>query len=242
MRISFGVAALLSAPAFAAENTLPTDEQAATSELAAAAARAEVFGEQRWAFTAAYEDLAAAGRKPLKLRFDPRLPAGARWTPIEPAENALSKEERKSLKKLRGDDDADRALVYDDLDEAIKDASVLRLSEDQALFRISIDDPEMPAEMKGALEATAHLDRDGGLVTTIEVRSTRPFKPAAVAKIESMRQTQRYALVAPGGAPLLVASESQVTGKAMLKSFSSSVRVAYSDFQAVDAPPRTKKD
>ncbi len=240
--VLFFAALVASGAAFAADNIPPADEAAAIAELRAAADAANAHDAQRWAFTLAYEDLTAKGGKTFKVRFDPRLAPGARWKAIEPAESALSKDERKALKKMSENDDADEALVYDDLDEAIGDAALLSLSGGDALFRISIDDPEMTQDMRAALVATARLDRAGDHVSSIEVRSTKPFKPAAIAKIEKMRQLQRYAPVGPGGVVLLVASESEAEGKAMFKSFSSKTRIAYSDFEAVDAPPRAKAE
>ncbi len=233
------VSALAFFSAAAAESVAFGDAEAAKAEFVAAAEQAKARADQRWAFTLTYTDLPE--NKTYRVRFDPRLPAGERWTPIEPAADALSKEERKVLKNISRNDDADDGLVYDGLSDFAADAEVLRADAREAAFRIAVDDPEMAPEMKAALSATATLDRAAGHVTAIEIISTKPFKPAPVAKIEKMRQLHRFAPVGPDRLVMLVSAVSEAKGKAMFKAFDEKADMAYSDFEAVDAPPRAPK-
>lgn len=239
MRFLASLAAMLLIAANAAAEDA-ADVASSRGELIAAADAAKAFADQRWAFTMTYTDLLK--QKTWRVRFDPRLPAGARWTPLDPPADALTKEERKAMASISRNDDADESLVYDGLADAASAAKLLRSDAKEALFAIDISDPDMSAEMKSALSATATLDRETGHVSAVEIVSTKPFKPAAVAKIETMRQLQRYAPVGPGGLALLVASDAEARGSAMFKSFEQKTSVVYSDFEAVDAPPRDEKD
>jgi hypothetical protein len=227
--------------AFANDAVPATEESSIRAELVEAVAAAKTIAIQRLAFTRTLTDLAQTPHRTFTARFDPSLPAGARWTAMDPPQSALSKEERKAFETMNKDDDADAALVYEGLEKSIRDASLISLSDSEALFRILIDDPEMTDEMRDTLVATARHDRKSNHIAAIEIASTKPFKPAPVAKIEKTRQLQRYAPVGPDGAVLMIASESEAEGKAFFKKFSSQTSIAYSDFAAVDAPPRAPK-
>jgi hypothetical protein len=231
-------ATLLIAANAAAEDA--ADVASSQVELIAAANAAKAFADQRWAFTMTYTDLLK--QETWRVRFDPRLPAGKRWTPLNPPADALTKEERKAMASISRNDDADESLVYDGLAEAALAAKLLRADAKEAVFAIDLSDPDMSAEMKSALSATATLDRERGHVSAVEIVSMKPFKPAAVAKIETMRQLQRYAPVGPDGLALLVASDAEARGSAMFKAFEQKTSVTYSDFEAVDAPPRAEED
>lgn len=232
---------LIAAPAQAEEASLRAvdAESAAVAEFREAVSRAAPIGEQRWAFSVTYQDLSAAGGKSYRLRFDPRQPEGERWTPIEPA--ALTKEERGALAQISRNDEADDALVYERLGEQIEAARVLSVSPESAVFRIEIDEGSALGDATSALAATATLDRRSGHVAEIAVVSEKPFKPASVAKIDKLRQLQFYAPVGPAGAVLMTGSESELAGSAMFKKFSSRTRFAYSDYEAVEAPPFKRK-
>ncbi len=228
---------LIAASAAQAETT-PADPLRAFE---ATVARAKNEGEQRFAFTMGYTDLAKNPDKTYVVRFDPNLPVGARFTPIDPPPAALTRDERKALEKLSADNDADGALVYDGLADEIETPTIESETASAAVFRLALDGPDMAAEMRDAIEARATLDRAGGYVSEIEIRSIKPFKPAAIARIATMRQSQRFAPVGPNGLPILIEARSSVEGKAMLKSFRQDVKITYSDFVAVNAPPREKK-
>lgn len=215
---------------------------AALGELRAAVEKAEAHAGDRYAFTLDYKDLGDKAQRTFRVRFDPRLPAGARWSAIDPPADQYGKEEKAAFARMTKDDEADDALVYEGLAATLGGATVIAADAERATFAISIDDPELPQETKDALAATAVLDRVSGHVESVEIRSTRPFKPAAVAKIKSMRQLQRYKVLTPGGPALMVASESDAEGSAMFKSFASKARLFYSEIEKVDAPPRPAKN
>lgn len=216
-------------------------DDAALGEFRAAVAKAEAHAGDRYAFTLDFRDLSDAEGRTFRVRFDPRKPPAARWSAIDPPAEQYGKEEKSAFERMTKNVEADDALVYDGLAESLAGARVIAADAARATLSIPISDPETPKEAKEALTATAVLDRRSGHVEEIEVRSLKPFKPAAVAKIKSMRQLQRYAVLTPGGPALLVASESDAEGSAMFKSFSSKARLTYSDIEKVDAPPREEK-
>lgn len=113
---------------------------------------------------------------------------------------------------------------------------------EEAIFGLTIDDGEMPADARDAIVTIARLDRKAGYVSSIETQLIRPFKRAPIAKLEKLRHLQRFAPAGPNGEVLLVEVSSEVSGSAMMKKFSSNVRIVYSDFEPVDAPPREKAE
>lgn len=236
-----GALALAGAALAADAPIAPSDAALARGEYLRAVDRAAKIGEMRWAFTLAYTDETEGAAKTYRLRFDPRLPKGERWKISDPAADQLSKDEKKELKRLSRNDDADGALVYDGLAESADKAELIGLSETQAVFSIPVPGERLPEKAKAAIAATVHFDRRAGIVASVEVEAREPFKPAAIARIDRMRQIQRYAAVGPAGEALLVSSLSDTAGEAMMKSFSSKAQLAYSDFEKVDAPPRAQE-
>ncbi|MFN0023971.1 MAG: hypothetical protein ACKVS5_08725 [Parvularculaceae bacterium] len=217
------------------------DSAAALAELRSAVDVATRASAQRWAFTLEYRDVSGSDARVFRVRFDPRKPAGARWSAIEPRADQYGAEEKKAFKRMTANDDADDALVYEGLAQSLSGAKVVSVNAAQAVFSIPIADPETPAAVAEALTAQATLDRKGGHVAAVEIRSIKPFKPASVAKIKSMRQLQVYRPIAPGGPVLMHASEADAEGSAMFKAFASKARLAYSEYEAVDAGPRAVK-
>ncbi len=225
----------------AANDDAAIGEAAALAEFRAAVATAERHAADRYAFTLDFQDLSKESDRIFRVRFDPRKPAGGRWSAIDPPTDQYGKAEKAAFDRMTRNDEADDALVYEGLAEALDETRLVSADADRAVFSIPINSPDTPAEMKEALAATATLDRKAGFISSVEIRSTRPFKPAAVAKVKSMRQLQRYAILTPGGPALMIASESDAEGSAMFKSFSSKARLAYSEIEKVDAPPRPPK-
>ena len=216
-------------------------DDAALAELRAAIEKAEAHGADRYAFTLDFRDLGDKQQRTFRARFDPRLPAGARWTPIDPPAEQYGKAEKAAFARMAKNDEADDALVYDGLADALPGARLLSADAERAVFEIPVSDPGTPDEVKKALAATAVLDRRTGHISSVEIRSVKPFKPAPVAKLTSMRQLQRYEPLAAGGPALMVASESDAEGSAMFRSFSSKARMTYSQIEKVDAPPRARE-
>lgn len=242
MRVIAMLGALAFGGAALASDRGANDEAALLGAFRAAVATAERHAADRYAFTLDFQDLGEREARVFRVRFDPRKPPGARWTPVDPPADQYGAAEKAAFGRMTRDDEADDGLVYEGLAEALDDARLISADDGQAVFSITINNPETPAAVREALAATATLDRAGGFISAVEIRSTRPFKPAAVAKIKSMRQLQRYAAPVGGGPALLAATESDAEGSAMFKSFASKARIAYSEIEKVEAPPRPEKE
>jgi hypothetical protein len=234
MRLLALAVALLASPAASAED--------AREILDRVIAVAEAHGADRYAFTLVYRDMKESAGKPYSVRFDPRLPEGARWTLLTPKESELSKGEQKRFKTLMKANRADDGLVYDRLGEAAKNARLLSEDASTATFAGQIADKKTPKSVAEALEMTIVLDKRGGFVRKVAVVSKAPFKPSPVAKVERMSQTQTYEPAGPGGPALLNRSESIVAGEAMFKKFDEHVVMEYRNIEAagIDAVPDKK--
>lgn len=207
----------------------------AHASLRAAVAVAEAHARSRFAFTAIYADLKAEPGKTFELRFDPRLPEGERWTAVSPPADALSREERKRFKNLRKSNDADDGLIYEGLAPSIGEARLVSEDDAVAVFAAPIRDEETPRAVAEAVELTLVLDKKGGFIRTVVLKSKAPFKPAPPARVERMEQTQIYEPLDAGGPALMRTSESIAVGEAMFKKFDQHVRMDYRDFEAVPA-------
>ncbi len=224
-------------PAAAADDASLAD--AAAASLKAAIAEAETAAAQRWAFTMTYIDRSGDETKTYVARFDPSLPEDARWTPIDPAEDALTKKERKALKTLRKNVEADDGLVYEGLADAAAAVAYARRDETGDVFVGPVSGEDVPKRIGEALQLTLRLlpDAEKPTVSLIEIDAVESFKPAAIAKVNRLAQRQFFERVSPDWPPLLVRSLSETEGKAMFKSFKSDVEFRYSAFEPVDGPP-----
>jgi len=235
LRIVYGfvssVFLIFSSAAAVAEDGVHKAEAALQSAVDVAAAYATV----RWAFTMTHTDYTEDGERTYKLRFDPRRAEGARWALLEPALEALSRDEKKTLKSMQKKARApDEALIYDKLEVDVETVTLVSESATKASFIVPLIDEDMPEKMRDAVEMRVAVNKPGAYLETIELTSSRPFKPAPVAKINSFTQIRHYAPIEEGGPALLRLSLSEMTGKAMFKKFNSKTRTAYSDFQRVE--------
>lgn len=228
-KLTMAAALALAAPAAA--------DAAPPKPIADAIALAQPYRNARFAFTLRYEDLSEATPKTYVVRFDPRRPRGARWSPVEPAAAALSKDEKRRLEELQKSDQADDAFIYDKLGEGVGALALTSSAGGKATYTGAAADPGMPKSMRGAVEMTIVVDVASNAIETVEVRSLRPFKPAPVAKVEHFMQTMRYAPLAGLGAPALVEQTAQSRGEAMFQKFNTSTRFTYSNVERVDAEP-----
>ncbi|NWG70471.1 MAG: hypothetical protein HXY23_02535 [Parvularculaceae bacterium] len=212
----------------------PAQAEEARAILDRALAVAAAHKNDRYAFTVVYEDQSAKGAGPgATLRFDPRLPEGRRWTLLSPAESSLTKDQKQRLKSLRRSDDADGSLIYDGLAKSAAKAQLVFEDETAARFKGPIDDPEAPEAVVNSMEMTFELSKPEAFVRTVSVHSLKPFKPAAVARVERMVQTQTYQPLVPGGPALLRGSQTIAVGEAMFRKFDQRLVTEYRDFELV---------
>ena len=209
-------------------------ETASAAILMQAAQKAKSFAaDYRYAYTVEHWTTNGKEELSVTLHFDPRREEGERWTLLSPAEEDLDKQARKTLKRLQKSEMADSPILYDQLDEIVGDAELVSETESEAVFVAQMNGEDAP---KDALEAYITLDKTRGYVSTIELKSKQPFKPAAIAKINSLTQTQHFSAPQGDGPALIMTSEAHVEGEAMFKSFTNETRQVFSDIEMVDVP------
>lgn len=239
--------ALLTLAAFSSSAALAADDAVAGASapatpaalLEAAVAKAKAHADDRFAYTLTMISDEDGEERTLAARFDPRSPAGARWTLLSPPQDSLDKETRKAVDAFTKSGVDDGPLLYDGLEDVIGAAKLVEDDGATAVFVAPVTDEDAP---KDALEIRITLDKASAYLSTIEVRALKPFKPAPVAKVKSLIQRQTFSAPVDGGPALLASSVSEIEGEAMFKSFSEKSRQIYSDIEPVDAPPRDRKD
>jgi hypothetical protein len=229
-RLAAGLAAAATAFAFSAAGA---DAGAARAALERAVAEAGAHAQTRYAFSASVIDEADPDAPPLHLRFDPRRPKGKRWSPLEGDERALGADARRRLKSLSQSDDADKSLTYAELAGSLAEAQLVSAVDGKAVFAAPLSDPQMPKAVRDSVDMQILVDVGRTYVERVEIVSRRPFKPAPVARVDSMVQTRSYAPLADGGPALLRLSRTDLTGEAMFKSINRRSRTEFFDFEAI---------
>ncbi|MEZ5893928.1 MAG: hypothetical protein R3C58_12400 [Parvularculaceae bacterium] len=208
-------------------------ESAALAMLHAAAADAQAHASDRYAFTVEHWSDNGERQFSMKLRYDPRLPEAGRWSMIGAVDKDDQKAAESALKQFKEGGDAGNYLLYDTLADALEGAVLKSDTASEAVFALPVADEDLPPD---AVEVLVTLDKATGHVVKTTVHSIKPFKPAAVAKVNALRQDTTYVALGDGGPPVISVSESEVEGKAMFKSFKSRSRQVYTDVERIDPP------
>ncbi|PQA88112.1 hypothetical protein [Hyphococcus luteus] len=221
------LAALFLAGPAAAE---PALEHETAPLLIAAAEKAKANAGNLYAFTV--EHWSSNGEKEalVTLHYDPRLDEGARWQVLSPAEDNLDKAAKKTLSKLRKAEMDGNPVLYDKLDEMIEAAEFVEEDETQAVYVAQVDEDEFP---KDALEVYITLNKPGAYVSKIEVRSKKAFKPMAIAKVEHLVESRRFAPPEGDGPAFIASTQGLVEGEAMFRHFEQHTRQTFSDIEKV---------
>ena len=208
-----------------------SDEARAIEQLNEAVAKAGAHGGVRYAFTVDHWGSENDKETAWKARFDPRRDNGEQWRLVGVEPDNLDKQAKKTLRRLQKIENGDDQLVYDKLGELIEGAVLQSETEGEAVFVTALEDEELP---DGVIEAVITLNKRAGYVSQISVQSVAEFKPNAMVKLRSMKQSQRFSAPVDGGPALLAESESAAEGKAMFKSFNAQSRKIISDIELID--------
>lgn len=210
--------------------------------LATVVARAEP--DQRWSFTRTV----MSGAESFTMRYDPTRPLESAWTLLAPASaDALSDDVRRTLEEMQAEETPDVSAFVGNTEDAAE-AFVAGLGE--AMTIVSEDAPRVTYAFQPVMEEGngewgsmgRHLsgelivEKALPLVTSMRFFAPRSFKPAPVARIDSMDVTMRYGEVEPGGPIALLESVSRLSGSAFFRRIDQSQRVTHSDFVRVEAP------
>lgn len=230
MRLVSGLAILLCA--------VVTSSQAAGEEaktlLQKAVNDAVSRAEVRYAFTVHFFTEQNEDEISVTLRYDPRRPKGETWRILGENAEIPDKNVRKLVKQLEKSGAGENRLIYNGLENVIAGAELAEETEEYAVFRAPVGgDEDMPEKMREALEIFIRLDKAGGYVSQIDLRSKKSFKPSAIAKVESLTQSQHYAAPVGDGPALLTLSEGVTKGSAMFKDFTVTTRETFFDVERV---------
>lgn len=202
--------------------------------LRAAAEKAAAYATQQYAFTVEHWDRMGDKEAWAKIHFDPRLPEGEQWTVLEPTGDKLDKRVKKVLKEMQKAKHVDHPLLYGKLDEMLEHAEFVEENDDEAVFVTPVDGDDFP---KDALEVYMTLNKAGGYVSRIDVKTKKSFRPLPVAVVKHMVQTQFFNAPQGDGPALLMRTEGIVEGEAMFKDFKQESWQVFTDIEPVDVGP-----
>jgi hypothetical protein len=149
-----------------------------SAALLAAVARAEAHWTDRYAFTADVHGLDGEAGGSIPARFDPRLPAGERWTLLS-RENRRSPRTSARWRAVCKGDDADGGLIFDGLAPSIAAARLISRDGSSAVFAAPIRDEEAPQAGRDGVEMRIAFDLGGEFVRTAELAAQKALQTGA---------------------------------------------------------------
>lgn len=162
------------------------------------------------------------------FRFDRE----AGWTVLEGDFDTLSDRTKAEISEMQTQLAEPGALLYGSMADDLISVSLAQESADALIYDVMFRDEDgkpMPRQMREAMTMQLTLDRSGGYIRTVSLQADKPFKPAAIAKIEEMEVRRSYAPVEPGGPALLNAVYNKVAGSAMFRKFDEEYTLEFSD-------------
>jgi len=191
---------------------------------------------REWAFTESTleDDLVFTGR------YDPRLPAGNRWTLLsvdgrEPTDEELEDYLDDKEDEYQWDDDDDDS----DRDTDMVDFDTLELLEETDEYWIfgfvpnsdDMDDDETQKFME-QVTATMKIVRDGPYLEYIDLRNEKAIRPAFSVRISDFRVHLAFGPAADGGPIVQKSEDVAIKGRALLfVTFNEKESTRYSDFE-----------
>ncbi|MCI5044944.1 MAG: hypothetical protein MRY72_09625 [Aquisalinus sp.] len=155
------------------------------------------------------------------------------WTIIEGDDSELDEEARASIAEMQEELSRPGELTYAEARESLSIAELIETAPDAEIYRINISgkNGEMPKAMREALDMTLHLDMRQGHISLISMQAREPFKPAMVAKIETLIVEQRFANFPNMPVPLLESYYNKASGEAMFQKFDEEFTIEFFDYE-----------
>ncbi len=178
----------------------------------------------------------SADQDAMVARFDPRGEAGSWWVLISP-EAGSSKRADEALGALQTGEETAGDAVVDDA-EKLAAAPIAMLSEDDNIIVYSAGAPREDDQHNAIAEhvsAEIRVAKNGGRLVGYRLHASEEFKPNPMAVIERFDSQLIFEEAWPGGPLVTVESTTSVSGRAFFKSFSETVIVTNSDFEAIPA-------
>lgn len=177
--------------------------------------------ERNWAYT---ESSTEEGRTWVG-RYDPRLPAGGRWSLSSVDGRTPSARERDDWLADRVENEA-RDDEHDPDAGIVTPGSLVLLAEDEASwlfgFTPAADGDEESRKFLAEVDGTLRIRKDGTWLEEFHLTNESPIRPASGVKISRFETLLNFGLAAPGGpvVPLAIGFDEQE-------------QVRYSDYELV---------
>ncbi|WP_306251222.1 hypothetical protein [Parvularcula sp. IMCC14364] len=206
--------------------TIPLKAAELPASLDAAIADAEAYSDFQPSFSMR---ASSPGESALVYRYNADT---GTWTLLEGDISELDSETLTGITELQNEISKPGELTYADARDKLSVSAVLEQTDTAEIYAINIadEDGEMPRAMKDALEMTLHLDTDQGHISLILMRARAPFKPAMVAKVETLIVEQRFAKFPDMPVPLLQSYYNKASGEAMFQKFDEEFTIEFFDY------------
>jgi hypothetical protein len=170
-----------------------------------------------------------------RMKVNPSRPEGERLTVVSPSTDSWSEDFAKRVENMKANTDG--GIWCQEFAENIPvDAELVSETKTTATYTFT---PQPGAEPDGRMEkvykfltGTVVVDKHSPAILNFEMVASKPFKPAAVAKI-SQFEMKATCERAPDGRTHIASLDLDVSGSAMMQGFSQSDRQVISNLKAI---------
>ncbi len=164
--------------------------------------------DRHWAYTETRVD----SEHVWVARFDPRRSSGERWQLLSVDDRAPTEKEvreyRKEKKRDRSDDDGVEAMV--------EPGSIRLIEEDADHWLLGFNPGDDEDEFSDSLDATIRINKRGGHLEYIDMRTRSAFRPATGVKIAKLITRLTFGPAVEGGPIVPLSTQVDVKGRAYL--------------------------
>ncbi len=162
--------------------------------------------------------LTTPNSSPITFRYNA---AENSWSVQEGNFEELTKGLRQSVKQIQEDLSQPGALSYESMQDELRVHRLLEENQTHLIYEVSLHEDEdgMPKAMREALSMTLHITKDPLIISSFRMHSDAPFKPAPIAKINTLEIYQEFDTPEGFEAPLLKKYHNEISGSAMMKKF-----------------------
>ncbi len=211
----------------AAHTTFPEPLEAAIQEAETLAADAP-----RFSFTRTVELETHDAR--FVARFNPEAEEGARWTLVEPSEEALEGQARQAWLNMQSEDEADIDVLVDEPRDFISgDAAESEASEEAVLFLGALGEAveiEGGDAIREALRVSVEVAREGPRLNEVRIFAEGRFRPSMIVRVDRFDQTIGIGDAWEDGPLVITRVDQSIAGSAMFQDFAEDVTLTHSDF------------
>ena len=190
------------------------------------------YNEMEWAFTEASIE---AGTETV-ARFDPRRPAGERWSLLSVDGREPTQDEIDDFTEDKLDDDESGSDDDDEVHTMVEGDSLTLVEETDEYWLFSFvpseeDDEEDFAEF---MDGTLEIAKDGRYVSSIDIRSDEPFRPRFGVKVNSILTRLTFGPASPDGpiVPQTIDVDIDIRALLLLR-IDETVSISFSDYEFV---------